>query len=81
MNIPEPDDLFIKQLSNFEFWLLRKDGKVVPVEESIVYFYDKEGIVSGAVGVIRDITERNDRAPEQYRRSRNSGIVKTRLRS
>jgi PAS domain S-box-containing protein len=47
-----------RQLSNFEFWLLRKDGKVVPVEESIVYFYDKEGIVSGAVGVIRDITER-----------------------
>ncbi len=47
-----------RQLSNFEFCLLRKDGKVIPVEENIVYFYDKDGIVSGAVGVIRDITER-----------------------
>ena len=47
-----------RQLSNFEFYLLRKDGKVVPVEENIVYFYDKQCVVSGAVGVIRDITER-----------------------
>ena len=47
-----------RQLSNFEFYLLRKDGKVVPVEENIVYFYDNDGVVSGAVGVIRDITER-----------------------
>ena len=47
-----------RQLSNFEFYLLRKDGKVIPVEENIVYFYDKDGMVSGAVGVIRDITER-----------------------
>jgi PAS domain S-box-containing protein len=47
-----------RQLSNFEFYLIRKDGKVIPVEESIVYFYDKDGLVSGAVGVIRDITER-----------------------
>jgi PAS domain S-box-containing protein len=47
-----------RKLSNFEFYLHRKDGKVIPVEESIVYFYDKDGSVSGAVGVIRDITER-----------------------
>jgi len=47
-----------RKISNFEFYLLRKDGKVIPVEENIVYFYDKEGSVSGAVGVIRDITGR-----------------------
>ena len=47
-----------RQLSNFEFYLLRKDGKVIPVEENIVYFYDNDCVVSGAVGVIRDITER-----------------------
>jgi PAS domain S-box-containing protein len=47
-----------KKLSNFEFYLLRKDGKLIPVEENIVYFYDKDNLVSGAVGVIRDITER-----------------------
>ncbi|MDX1779614.1 MAG: PAS domain S-box protein, partial [Thermodesulfobacteriota bacterium] len=47
-----------RKISNFEFYLLRKDGKMIPVEENIVYFYDKDGSVSGAVGVIRDITER-----------------------
>ncbi|MCK5513837.1 MAG: PAS domain S-box protein [Deltaproteobacteria bacterium] len=46
------------KLSNLEFYLVRKDGKVIPVEENIVYFSDKEGNTNGAVGIIRDITER-----------------------
>ncbi|MCK5255755.1 MAG: PAS domain S-box protein, partial [Deltaproteobacteria bacterium] len=46
------------KLSNLEFYLMRKDGKVISVEENIVYFSDKEGNTNGAVGIIRDITER-----------------------
>ena len=46
------------RLSNLEFYLMRKDGTVIPVEENIVYFYDKNGTLSGAVGVVRDVTER-----------------------
>jgi PAS domain S-box-containing protein len=46
------------KISNLEFHLIRKDKKVIPVEENIVYLYDKEGTVIGAVGIIRDISER-----------------------
>jgi len=41
-----------------EFHLIRKDNKVIPLEENIVYLYDKEGSVIGAVGIIIDVTER-----------------------
>ena len=46
------------KISNLEFHLIRKDKKVIPVEENIVYLYDKKGAVIGAVGIIRDISER-----------------------
>ena len=46
------------KISNLEFHIIRKDKKVVPVEENIVYLYNKEGAVIGAVGIIRDISER-----------------------
>ena len=46
------------KISNLEFHLIRKDKKVIPVEENIVYLYGKEGNVIGAVGIIRDISER-----------------------
>ena len=46
------------KLSNLEFYLMRKDGKVISVEENIVYFTDKEGNITGAVGILRDISER-----------------------
>ena len=46
------------KISNWETYLISKDKKVIPVEESIVFLYNKEGDVSGAVGIIRDITER-----------------------
>jgi len=46
------------RLYNLDFYLTRKDRRVIPVEESIVYFSDKEGNITGAVGIIRDVTER-----------------------
>jgi PAS domain S-box-containing protein len=46
------------KVSNWEVYYRRKDGKLVPTEQSIVYLYDEEGKITGAVGVNRDITER-----------------------
>ncbi|MCP4713869.1 MAG: PAS domain S-box protein, partial [Deltaproteobacteria bacterium] len=47
-----------KCVSNWESYFLRTDGTVVPVDQNMVLVYDRSGAVAGAVGVIRDITER-----------------------
>jgi PAS domain S-box-containing protein len=47
-----------KRVSDWGSYLLRKDGKVVPVEQSIVSLRDEAGEVIGAVGVLRDVTEK-----------------------
>jgi PAS domain S-box-containing protein len=44
--------------TNWETYYFRKDKKVVPIEQNIVCLYDKKGERTGAVAVIRDITER-----------------------
>ncbi|MBW1839832.1 MAG: PAS domain S-box protein, partial [Deltaproteobacteria bacterium] len=46
------------KLSNWETYLIRKDRIVIPVEENLVYLNDDQGNRIGAVGIIRDITER-----------------------
>ena len=46
------------KVSNVESYHIRKDNKVVPIEDNMVYFCNKEGERTGAVGIIRDITER-----------------------
>ena len=43
---------------NWEAYYLRKDNKVVPIEQNIVCLYDQKGERKGAVSIIRDITER-----------------------
>lgn len=45
------------KVENRESYLVRKDKKIVPVGENIVLLYD-EGVVTGSVGIIRDIAER-----------------------
>jgi PAS domain S-box-containing protein len=53
------DKLFEEgRISNWENYYLREDGKIVPVEMSIVFLYDEEGNITGSVGINRDITER-----------------------
>jgi len=47
-----------KQLSNRTTYYLRKDSKIVPVEDNMVFLVDKKGMKIGAVAIIRDITER-----------------------
>ena len=45
------------KIFNMKNYYIRKDNKVVPVENSIVYLYNKRGDRIGAVGLARDITE------------------------
>jgi len=47
-----------EKISNWNTLLIRKDGKVVPVEENIVFLKNEKGDMSGVLGVIRDITDR-----------------------
>ncbi|MCP4715050.1 MAG: response regulator, partial [Deltaproteobacteria bacterium] len=56
-----------KKVSGWEVYSLTKDRKLVPVEESMVLLYNAADEVTGAVGVIRDITERR-KADEERKR-------------
>ena len=55
---------------NWESYYLRKDRKLVPVEMNIAYLYDKEGNVTGSVGINRDITERK-KAEQKIREAKD----------
>ena len=46
------------KLLNWEFFLVDKDKKIIPVEENIVYLYNLQGRIIGTVSILRDITER-----------------------
>jgi PAS domain S-box-containing protein len=46
------------RMRNAISYMLRKDNKIVPVEDNMVYLLDKEGKRIGAVAITRDITER-----------------------
>jgi len=52
------------KITNWESYLIRSDKRVIPVEENIDYLYNEKGAITGAVGIIRDITERK-RAEEE----------------
>jgi PAS domain S-box-containing protein len=45
------------KVSNWETYYIHRNKKVIPVEQSIVYLYNKQGDITGSVGVIKDITE------------------------
>ena len=52
------------KLSNAMGYQLRKDGKIVPVEDNMVFLFDSRGEKHGAFAIIRDITERKKEARE-----------------
>jgi PAS domain S-box-containing protein len=64
-NYEERAKEFVKELfekgiiTNHKHSWLRKDGSIIDCETSIVLLKDEEGNVSGSVGSVRDITERN----------------------
>jgi PAS domain S-box-containing protein len=55
------------KVSNWERCFMRKDRKLVPVEVNMFFLYNEKREVTGAVGIIRDITERR-RAKEEKAR-------------
>ncbi|KPJ55683.1 MAG: hypothetical protein AMJ42_06415 [Deltaproteobacteria bacterium DG_8] len=55
------------KIYNWEGYLIRSDEKVIPVEENIDYLYNDKGDITGAVGIIRDITERKKTEEEKAR--------------
>lgn len=54
-------------ITNWETYLMRSDGRVIPVEENIHYLHNAEGGRIGAVGIIREITERKKSLEEKAR--------------
>ncbi len=48
------------EIRNRKSYFTRKDGKIVPCEQNISSLYDDGGRVIGAVGVVRNITERRN---------------------
>ena len=46
------------KVANWETYYLRKDGKIVPVEMNLTFIYGEAGVITGSVGIVRDITER-----------------------
>jgi PAS domain S-box-containing protein len=58
------------KISNWEYYLVGKDGKLIPVEQNIILLTDTQGQGVGAVGILRDITHRR-RAENELRRHRD----------
>ncbi|MGB6607153.1 MAG: PAS domain S-box protein [Atribacterota bacterium] len=63
--IPEDRKIFLEELKkrkgvvkDYEVTLKRRDGTPVTVSTSSHYYYDKEGSINGAEGILVDITER-----------------------
>jgi len=65
------EQLFEKgSVKNFKAEWCRKDGSLCPVEINITLLKDSEGKISGAVGAIRDITDR-EKAEKDLREARD----------
>ena len=55
------------KISNWEYYLVGKDKKLIPVEENIILLTDAQGRSIGAVGILRDITNRRQTENELKR--------------
>ncbi len=64
------------KIGNWETCLVRKDGRLVPVDQNIVLLYEQAQEVTGALSVIRDISQRR-LAEEELKRSeeRYRGLI------
>jgi PAS domain S-box-containing protein len=58
------------KITNWEVYLIHKNNKVIPVEENITYLINRKGEQIGAVGVIRNITERK-KAEKELRETKD----------
>jgi PAS domain S-box-containing protein len=66
--------------SIFELDLMRKDGSTVPVEARTRFLRDQNGMVTGILGIYRDITDRK-RAEEDLRKAHEELEARVRART
>jgi PAS domain S-box-containing protein len=59
------------RINNIKTAVLRKDGKIIPVEENIFLMYDKKGEIFASAAIIRDITER-EKTEQELRKHRDN---------
>jgi PAS domain-containing protein len=59
------------RVDNIKSAVLRKDGKIIPVEENIFLIYDKKGEVFASAAIIRDITER-EKTEQELKKHRDN---------
>lgn len=53
------NELFEKgKVANYEIYMTRKDGKIIPIEATISVLKNQEGERRGSIAICRDITER-----------------------
>ena len=65
------EELFKKgSINKLKTAVLRKDGKVIPVEENIFLLYGKKGEIVGSAAIIRDVAARK-KTTEALRRARD----------
>ncbi|KPJ62014.1 MAG: hypothetical protein AMJ42_00335 [Deltaproteobacteria bacterium DG_8] len=77
--IEKANELFEKgKVTNYELYLIHKDGKIVPIEATISVLKDQQGERRGSIAICRDITERK-KAEEEIKESRDflENIFKT----
>jgi len=57
--VEKADELFEKcKISNYEIYLVKKDGRLVPVDVTCSILQDSNGRRRGSISICRDITER-----------------------
>jgi PAS domain S-box-containing protein len=47
-----------RRVSNWDSYIVSKNGRVIPIDMNIAYLFNNQGAVTGAVGILRDCTER-----------------------
>lgn len=53
-----------KKTTNWQSYFVSKKDILIPVEHNMSFFYDEKGSVLGAIGIIRDITDRDKSTKE-----------------
>ncbi len=69
------------KLSNFFFYLKRRDGRLVEVEDNISTLYSQDGRLIGSVSIMRDITARRRMEHELIRQRDQLAVANRELES
>ncbi len=47
-----------KRMVNWENYMFHRSGKIIPVDVTIVFLFDRNGVTTGTFGILRDTTQR-----------------------